>query len=300
MTNSDGERRNRPEAGDDLGGPDAGRGAPRIMPATDYHRIKALSAGMVWAMSNDCPLKGWLSSPWNPNREVVNANHFDIGTALHLAVLEAEEFEERTVVHGFDDYRKKEAQLIRDVAWDEDKTPLKPSELAVVNGMRDAILSHPVACDLLQNGEPERSIVWQWDGLPCKARPDYLSDDRRNVLDLKTTTTVNPRVVARKAFNEGWHLRAAWYTAAVASINAGVLPDHYLFVVAETKAPHLVEIFELDERALLLGDRLIQKELPRAAECLRTGVWPSYGNGEITKLVLPSWQMAERFEDLEP
>ena len=272
---------------------------PRIIPASEYHTIRALSAGVVWTMSNDCPLKGWLESPWNPDREPVNANHFDIGTALHLAVLEPDDFEARTVAHEHEDYRKKEAQGVRDAAWEAGKTPLKPAELDIVTGMRGAILSHPVARGLLRSGAPELSLEWDWDGLPCKCRPDWLADDRSYMLDLKTTTTVNPRVIARKAFNDGWHVRAAWYSAGC-KLATGILPERYLFIAVETKPPHIVEIFQLDQRSLIFGDKLIERELERAAECLRTQHWPSYGDGSINTLVMPSWQMAERMEELEP
>ena len=265
----------------------------------EYHAIKALSAGMIWTMENECPFKAWLASPWNPNREVVNATHFDIGTAVHLAVLEDHAFDARTVSHEFDEYRKKEAKEVRDAARAAGKIPLKPDEQTIVAGMRAAILEHPVARKLLTGGEAECTLQWEWDGMTCKARPDYLAGDLTYVVDLKTTTTVNPRVVARKAFNDGWFVRAAWYTAGVKAAR-GTLPDKYLFVVAEINAPHLIEIYELDDRALLYGEQIIMRMLTRAAQCLGTGKWPSYGDGGITTLSLPAWseyQLADREEE---
>ncbi len=66
---------------------------PLSVPAAEYHAIKALSAGFVWEFDAECPRKAWLASPWNEARRSVNATHFDIGTAAHLAILEPDTFE---------------------------------------------------------------------------------------------------------------------------------------------------------------------------------------------------------------
>jgi hypothetical protein len=271
------------------------------MSMVEYQEFKALSAGMIWAIDSECPLKAWLASPWNPECKVDNAPHFDIGTAAHLAVLEPSFLAERVVVHEWDDYRTKDARAARDAAYAQDKTPLKPAEWAVVQGVQAAVQDRNKsrAAELFAaRGTAEVTLTWRWDDLPCKCRPDFLAGNNGYIIDLKTANTCNPRAVARKAFNEGWFVRAAWYMAGVQAVT-GVLPQKYLFVVVEKDAPHLIEIYELDDRALIYGDQIIMRTLKRAAECLRTGIWPSYGDGGITKLALPSWaefQRAEREE----
>lgn len=263
--------------------------------ATEYHAIKALSAGMIWTMDSECPLKAWLASPWNPDREAENAVHFDIGRAAHLAVLEPHLIADQVVVHEHAEYRSNAAKAVRDEAYAAGKTPLKPDEWAIVEGVQNAISGHPTAIKLFGKGEPEVTLTWEWDGLPCKARPDFLADDLTYVLDLKTANTINPRAVGRKAFGEGWFVRAAWYTAGVKAAR-GTLPDKYLFVVVEKDAPHLIGVYELDNRALLFGEQIIMRTLDRAVTCLKTGIWPGYGDGEITRLSLPTWaeyQLAE-------
>ena len=54
--------------------------------------------------------------------------------------------------------------------------------------------------------------------MPAKARCDDLSADRKTIVDAKTAESANPRAVSRKAFAEGWQLRAAWYLEAVALV----------------------------------------------------------------------------------
>ena len=50
----------------------------------------------------------------------------------------------KLVVHvPLDTYHKAEAREMRDAAWIAGQTPLKPSEIAIVDGVRDAIQHRP-------------------------------------------------------------------------------------------------------------------------------------------------------------
>lgn len=282
-------------------------GLIRGMPAADYHAIKALSAGMVWTADSECPRKAWIDSPWNDAREATNAHHFDIGTAAHLAILEPSiAAERRVIVRGFTKtgqpsagYASQDAKDQREAAYAAGKTPLLIEEWEAVEQMRSAVMTgHPLTPSLFKGGETEVTVQWEWNGLACKCRPDFLANDCSYVLDLKTTPSANPRVIATKAAKEGWHTRAAWYMGGIKAAKDR-LPDHYYFVVAESKPPHLLEVYELDQRALIYGDQIIGRTLKVLGDCLKTNDWPGYGGGKITTITLPSWvefQRAEREE----
>ncbi len=260
--------------------------------APDYHAIKAVSAGMVWTMDSECPLKAFLASPWNPDQEPEeHAPHLDIGTAAHLAVLEEHLLMDRAAVHAYPDYRTKEAKAFRDDAYETGKIPLKAEEWATVTGIQKAIARHPIAQKLFTGGKAEVSLTWEWNGIPCKCRPDYLGDEY--VVDLKTAISAHPGAISRKALLEGWHARASWYLPGVREVT-GELPEKYLFVVVEKSPPHIVEVYELDIKALIYGEQIIGRSMRRIAWCLKTGDWPSYGEGGVTELSLPGWSDFER------
>lgn len=260
----------------------------RNLPAEQYHAIKAVSAGMVWTIDSECPMKAWLGSPWNPALEHEDATHFDIGTAVHLAVLEPHLFGERIALHGFDDYKTKDARLARDDAYAAGKTPLKPAENQIVLGMREALARRKDIWRLFADGDSEITLQWEWNGLPCKARPDFLAADGSYILDLKSAITVNPKALARKLENEGWFVRAPWYMDG-ARMATGVMPTTYKFVVVEKEPPHLCEVLDIDIRALVQGEQIIGRALPIIAECQKSGHWPSYGNGQTITLNRPTW-----------
>jgi hypothetical protein len=65
------------------------------------------------------------------------------GTAAYVAVLEPDLYSKLVVHVPLDTYHKAEAREMRDAAWIAGQTPLKPSEIAIVDGVRDAIQHRP-------------------------------------------------------------------------------------------------------------------------------------------------------------
>ena len=263
------------------------------IPSHEYHDLKAVSAGMVWDMDNSCPLKAWAASPWNPTRPIPRAKHFDIGSAVHLAVLEPHDLADRVSIVDALDYRTKAAKEARDSAYAENRIPILQSEYSQILDLAEAIQRHPMAKGLFTAGSAERSLVWEWRGIPCKCRPDYLADDRSFIVDLKTAVSAHPKEIARKALLEGWHVRASWYLPGVREVT-GELPEKYLFVVIEKEFPHIVEVYELDTKALIYGEQIVGRSMRRLTWCFKTNEWPSYGEGGISDLELPSWSEFER------
>jgi hypothetical protein len=92
----------------------------------------------------DVPALYWSRSAFNPAAlQRKNQKEFDIGTAAHVAVLEPDLYSELVVHVPLDTYHKAEAREMRDAAWIAGQTPLKPSEIEIVDGVRDAIQHRP-------------------------------------------------------------------------------------------------------------------------------------------------------------
>lgn len=106
--------------------------------------------------------------------------------------------------------------------------------------------------------------------------------------------------MGRDAFNHGWHVRAAWYMSGVKEVTK-VLPSRYCFVPVEKESPHIVQVYEMEDSALIRGEQIIGKALDLFSQCQKSGVWPKYRTGP-SKLKLPTWaeyQYAEREENGE-
>ena len=182
----------------------------RDMPMAEYQAVKAATGRMATTAVIDCPYAAWFPSAWNPERPEENSQTFDVGTALHAALMEPKTFSERVVAIGYKDYRMMGAREIRDRAYQEGKTPLTDPQLQLVLDMRNATASHPyVRSQLLSCRQREKSLFWKEQGIPCKCRPDAMSEAADLIIDAKTVISASPRVVARKAFDAGWYTQAA-------------------------------------------------------------------------------------------
>jgi len=276
---------------------------------TDYHSIKALSAGVAWTMVQECPAQAWWQSPWNPDRVEKQARELDIGTAAHLAVLESHAFAERCSLIAFPDYRAKEARELRDQCYIDGKIPLLPQDYELVTKLRDRLL-HSEAHDLLfGDGLNEQEYFWGWDGVSCKAKADRIV--KGAIVDLKTASSASPDAFQRAMVRDGHHLRAAWYLDGWGAANdvdigkdtyelgeegeligiASWRRVDYLYVVIAKSEPHLVSIFRLDERTLAWGRTLYHDALRMFRQAQEAEVWPGYGReGEkIIKVQLPAF-----------
>lgn len=253
----------------------------RGMPEAEYHAIKALSASGIWALADcneGCPLKFWLASPWNPDRKPFNATHFDLGKAAHLAVLEPGRVAEQVALHGFDDYRTKEARDQRDTAHAAGKIPLKPAEWSQVEGMRRALMADPLVRGAFTGeGEAEVTATWvdrDYD-VPCKARADRVLDGGRILVDLKTAASAHPIGFGRAVWDHGYFARAAWYLDGWEAAT-GRRPEEYCFVVVEKKEPYLTAVHKLPEKDIEWGRIVNRMAVATFADCMARADWPGY------------------------
>jgi hypothetical protein len=260
-----------------------------------YQELPALSASGAFELSETCPALYWAWSPFNPERiPRENKREFDIGTAAHLAILEAEEYDERVSHLPFDDFRTKEARDIRDRAAQFDRIVLKPSEVKIVDGIRAAIERRPDVLRLFRGGVAEKTIVWG-DNPPRKCRPDYLVGC--DIIDLKTVNSAHPKAISRAAAREGWHVRVPWYREGVDEVrgpNITGWPRPYRFVCVEKTEPYLIEVYELSPRAIAWGEQIIRRSLRLWRQCNTLKVWHGYEGGVIDLPTGEEYGLADR------
>lgn len=259
----------------------------RDLPEADYHARPALSAGGAWLLAQACPAIYWYGSPFNPDAAARKSNKpMDIGVALHLAALEPNRLNARTVVIEHDDFRTKEARDQRDAAYAAGRVPLLTKDDELVDRLRDALFANQDAARLIDDAETEVSYFWDADGVPCKARADLVARDG-SLGDLKASASASPEFFQRQAFNAGHFLRAAWYMDGW-QIASGHRPPDYWFIVVAREPPHLVTVCRLDERAIEWGRMMIGRSLALFRRCMDRGEWPPYCDGPVT-LGLPTW-----------
>ena len=213
-----------------------------------------------------------------------------LGSAFHVATLEPEKFDKfwargselkGTTKEG------KAAQKERSLQFSPDKI-LKPADYDTVCSMRDSVLGHSVAGELLEGAKTEVVAIWKDEatGISCKAKSDALPKDDGYLLDLKSTVDASPEHMAKAIHNFGYYRQAAWYTSPFETRS-----DFYM-ICCEKKSPFAVAVYWVRESAVRQGHHEVRELLSRWAECIEAfghdGEWPGYEE-VVHEIDLPVW-----------
>lgn len=211
-----------------------------------------------------------------------------IGSALHTRVLEPHLFDDEYAVAPQCDRRTKEGKMIwADFeAEAEGKTLLKAEDAMQINAMAEAVRRHPAARVLLNKaGKAEQSYFWTDDetGEKCKCRPDWHTEDRRIIVDVKTTEDGSPGKFLRSSVLQWrYHVQAAFYMQGVPEA------ELFVFAVVEKKPPFATVVYTLPAKLVERGLEEARADLRLIAECRAANKWPSYSE-EVYELPLPKW-----------
>lgn len=239
----------------------------------DYHAHPALGSTSLKTLATRTPAH-YQWDQEHPKR----SDAFTIGTAAHSLILEDDT--SGIVVVAADNWLTKAAKEEKAEALAAGKQPLLIKEMAQVVGMRDAVMTHPVARELLTGHRAEASVFWDENGLPLKCRPDAWQPSR--LVDLKSTINADPREFGKTAYNFGYHQSAAHYIDGVKEATGEELP--FTFVLVEKTAPYLVSVVELDWEAIELGRALNDRAKRIYRECKEADNWPGYPPSEPIEL----------------
>lgn len=254
---------------------------PKISNA-DYHADPALGSTSLKTLATRTPAH-WLWEREHP----VQKDAYDLGTVAHSLILEQDE--SAVVVIDVEDKRGAKWTAPADNARAEGKIPLKTAEWEQVKGMRDAVMSHPIASVLFTGHRPEYSVFWEEDGQILKCRPDAWQPTM--LVDLKTARNADPNEFGKTTADYGYHQSAAHYIDGVKAATGQELPFH--FVLVEKTEPYLVSVVSLDAEAVNIGRMLNERAKRIYRECLASGNWPGYPSAEPISLPMYAIYKAE-------
>jgi hypothetical protein len=248
---------------------------------------------------NHSTLKLFGRSPLHAHEEMLHPREStpaqQLGQAVHCAVLEPSRFESEYVVAPKIDRRFKENK----VAWKEFEGAhrgavlLSVDDYESIEAMRDAVLSHQTAAQLLGGkGLNETSAIWtdEKTGLLCKARLDRITsyDGWPLIVDVKTSEDASERAFQRSLHSFGYHSQGAWYVDGLDAIKHLAEGRRFSWIVVESKRPYAVACYELDAASLEQGREENRRHLDLYARCRESGEWPGYPLG-LDYSGLPYW-----------
>lgn len=178
------------------------------------------------------------------------------------------------------------------------RTVLSEDEYAQVIAMRDAVMAHPAAGNLLrQAGMAERSVYWTdpETGVIGRCRPDWWVPSKGLLADLKTTDDASPEGFGRSIMKWGYHRQHPYYLDGCnhAIEQAGIdWPEqrYFVFIAVEKAPPYNVAVYTLDDDSIAIGRAECREALNTYAECEASGEWPGY-SPRIETVALPEWHI---------
>lgn len=256
---------------------DAYKGLPRV----NHSRLK-LCKKSPWHYQNP---RAWKEKP-----------EFEFGTALHALILEPESFDDMYTVEPEGSKNSNAYKAAVKEIESSGRKALSDTDFKRLFNMHEAILGDPTSRALFEAGKAEQTLLWEWDGIPCKARLDWLPDAIPNVIvDLKTTKDAHPDRLKSAVLDFCYHTQEAFYRAGWQSV-FGKDADGFVFVFCEKPddpedTPLPPQHYELPPDYRRAGEKAVRAWMNKLKECLalpQGQPWPHYTTG-IELLTPPYW-----------
>lgn len=235
---------------------------------SEYRSVKA------WSKSDlDLIHQSLGTYEWARNSPHTSSDSVDLGTHVHCALLEPDEFKKQYLKMPEFNLRtndgREEARYHQSMAESQGKIILSPDDYAKVIAMRDSVLCHPTARDLLTlSGESEVSIFGEINGMRVKCRPDRIPEMHHFgpiVADLKKTVDIDKFLYSVRDYR--YHVQAAFYSDIYKQLT-GEAPRFVFVVVGETRSigRHPVKVLELPPDVVDIGRSEYLADLEMARE----------------------------------
>lgn len=205
----------------------------------------------------------------------------DLGTALHVAVLEPARFAKEYVAAPKCDRRTKDGKQ----AWAEFESEhpaanvMDASDFIDVLKMRESLYRHPIAAAMLRSfGHNEVGVVWQNEetGLQCKGLIDRISpfDGWTWVIDLKKVRDASRHGFSKATKTYHYGAKAAYYLDGCNFVSPR--ERRFAWIAIEDYPPYAVAVYEPDDTAIAVGRSKYMRWLRLYQEAIETNTWPGY------------------------
>ena len=241
----------------------------------DYLLHHGLSSSRLHTLLTQSPFHAYHDEGGEPS-EVS-----EIGTAIHDALLEGVD---RIVTVEADDWRTKDAKAARDTARAEGKIPMLARKVSQVMSAVEAAkryISSSEIAGVFDDGKPEQTVIWKEGEMLCKARPDWLTNDRSLLLHVKTTAgSAQPDSWIRNMLTGmGYDVAASFYErgcyqAKIETKSGGVVQS--VFLVIEQSPPYGCSLIGLDPAMQDLAARKVERGIRIWQQCKASGKYPAY------------------------
>lgn len=176
-----------------------------------------------------------------------------------------------------------------------DKLIVTQKEYAVADGIAQAVSACDDAMRLL-TGIRQGTMLWDFNGRPCRGTPDVRGEGF--LTDLKTGETSDPRFFPFKVRRFAYHAQMSFYETGVALANLPPVSESYI-VAVEQAPPHVVTVYRLTAATIELGARLWRLWLEQLQVCEASGAFPPYSQSIVDLDLLDDNELVELGDAVE-
>tara|TARA_B100000519_G_C14258208_1_gene446152 strand:+ start:1167 stop:1976 length:810 start_codon:yes stop_codon:yes gene_type:complete len=202
------------------------------------------------------------------------------GSALHMNVLQPEEFNKNYAVAPKFDKRTKQGKADYTEFTNNNmlKTVISEQEYNLIEQMTQKIMRDSDAKLLLSNGIKEHIIAWKNEeyNVKCRGMLDVYNKDADIIVDLKTTQDSSYYGFASSVKKFKYYKQAAFYMDAVRA-------QEFYIVAIEKNPPFSINIIQLGDNLIDMGRDLYNTDLKIYKYCLDNDYWPSQGFDYLDK-----------------
>lgn len=253
---------------------------------SDYHASEGVSKSGLFTLYSKTPYHYKFGKP-------KSSPTFDLGSAVHCAILEPEKFE-LEYYRGPDDRRGNKWKEALDYATFANMICLTSSDFDDALIIRDTAMTSEALQIMLEGegvNETSAYAVDEETGVTVRCRVDRYNRDNKLILDVKTAANASAYGFQKAVADYGYHMQDALYTDVWAKAGGGDV-EGFVFVVIEKSEPPMVSVIELDAAAVAEGHAIYRKALSKYAECAAADVWPGYP-AEVQKISLRRFDYRE-------
>tara|TARA_R100001460_G_scaffold13271_6_gene30040 strand:+ start:325 stop:1155 length:831 start_codon:yes stop_codon:yes gene_type:complete len=261
---------------------------PLVMSNEEYHGKKKYESSSTIRKALNSPKK-YL---YDKTAESVPTKAMEEGTAVHTYFLENELFKNRYCYKpkAFNGRTKEGKQWMEEhghlnilaAEWEEN-----------LIHMNHSFLDSPAKMIYDLDGLTELSYFSEdLGGIRAKCRPDWISNDSRIVVDLKTTQDASPKGFQKSIGQFGYHIQGAWYLRVLQ--NLGFDANEFIFIAIEKTAPFCVGVYRASTEMIEEGSKKVDEAIEKILWCKDNDSYPDYTPNEIETISLPPWMTKKK------
>ena len=202
------------------------------------------------------------------------------GSALHMNVLQPEEFNKEYAVAPKFDRRTKQgkADYAEFQKKNFTKTVITEQEYELIHQMTMKLMRDKTVKELLLGGEKEKIITWHNEhyNVNCKGMIDCYRPENKMIIDLKTTQDSSYYPFASSLKKYKYHKQAAFYMDAVGA-------DEFIIIAIEKSPPFNINVIQLSDDLIEVGRDMYNQDLEIYKYCTDNDYWPGQGFDYLDK-----------------